>query len=616
MSKVNLDALIPRDDFEVKDQNQGIGRSATTLAITELKEKSFFFSAVRKPDFQRETNEWESQKICGLIESFLDGDLIPAIILWRNAGSYTFVIDGSHRLSALAAWVNDDYGDGPISTRFYESTIPDEQKNIAEETRTLIRKKIGAFKEYELALTNPEKVKPEITKRAKTLGALALQLQWVDGDANKAEASFFKINQQAAPIDQTELHIIEARKKPNGIAARAIIRCGTGHKYWSKFSEEKQSQIEEIAKEINNILFIPDLKTPIKTLDLPIGGKIYSAQTLTLIFGFVNIVNGLKPNPKDTFTFKPIFFNWNNIPGKDTGNLIKFLKQNFNLDWISTKTIEKIDNGMTLNLSSETNSISLKLNSERTKVFVTINDSTTDEWIVKYEDDKLNIYPKSKDILVDDEKGDLTIKFLIQCKKIAQRINSNYASSLGLHPAVYFYSQDGRYKTASFYAVTALMLELEKNHLLNDFIKVREKFEELLIEYDYFIQHIVRKYRSALDSYEHVKDFYIALIKKLLESKTKEEVITEIIRDTKFKYLSTSIDNTEMISSKEFSRETKSAIFIKEALSAALKCKICKGYIHRNSISIDHIIRKEDGGLGAIDNAQLTHPYCNTTIKN
>ncbi|WP_372726522.1 HNH endonuclease [Nostoc sp. C057] len=32
--------------------------------------------------------------------------------------------------------------------------------------------------------------------------------------------------------------------------------------------------------------------------------------------------------------------------------------------------------------------------------------------------------------------------------------------------------------------------------------------------------------------------------------------------------------------------------------------------------SIDHIKRKADGGLGTLENAQLTHPYCNTTYKN
>jgi len=44
--------------------------------------------------------------------------LIPAIILW-NSGRYIFTIDGAHRLSALIAWVLDDYGDGIISQTFF-----------------------------------------------------------------------------------------------------------------------------------------------------------------------------------------------------------------------------------------------------------------------------------------------------------------------------------------------------------------------------------------------------------------------------------------------------------------------------------------------------------------
>ena len=126
MAKVNLDAIIPREDFEV-EENVTPGKKKETLSIEDIKSDSFFFSNVRKPDFQRETNEWDSKKIADFIESFLDGDLIPAIILWRSTGGYLFVIDGSHRLSSLAAWINDDYGDGTISKQFYDGIIPEEQ---------------------------------------------------------------------------------------------------------------------------------------------------------------------------------------------------------------------------------------------------------------------------------------------------------------------------------------------------------------------------------------------------------------------------------------------------------------------------------------------------------
>jgi Protein of unknown function DUF262 len=125
MAKVNLDALIAREDFEV-EENISSGKKKETISIEDIKADSFFFPNVRKSDFQRETNEWGSQKICELIKSFIEGDLIPAIILWRSTGGYLFVIDGSHRLSALSAWVNDDYGDGMISKNFYDAIIPDE----------------------------------------------------------------------------------------------------------------------------------------------------------------------------------------------------------------------------------------------------------------------------------------------------------------------------------------------------------------------------------------------------------------------------------------------------------------------------------------------------------
>jgi hypothetical protein len=516
MAKINLDALIQREDFEVQDTINP-GKKKETISIEDLKPDSFFFSNIRKPDFQRETNEWDGRKIADFIESFLDGDLIPALILWRSPSGYVFVIDGSHRLSSLAAWINDDFGDGKISKMFYDGIIPEDQIQLAEETKRLIRKRIGSYDDFKLALTNPEKVHNNIIQRAKNLSALAIQLQWVEGDANKAESSFFKINQQAAPINKTELVLLESRKKPNCIAARAIIRSGKGHKYWSGFTSQNQLRVQELAKEVNAILFAPPLQTPIKTLDIPIGGKIYSAQTLPLILDFVNIVNNVSPTFKDT--------------------------------------------------------------------------------------------------LLDDISGEETIKYLERARKIAFRINSNHPSSLGLHPIIYFYSQDGRHKVASFFAVVSFVLQLEKENSFISFTEVRPAFEDFLIRYDYIIQQIVRKYRSAIASYIHIKDFFFAIIKELNSGKTAEQAIELLLKTEKYNYLSLLAEN-EVITSDEFTSERKSAVYIKEALSSAPKCKICGGFIHRNSISIDHIKRKQDGGTGAIDNGQITHPYCNTTVKN
>jgi hypothetical protein len=137
------------------------------------------------------------------------------------------VVDGSHRLSSLVAWINDDYGDGKISKEFYDGDITEEQKAAAKETRKLIKARIGFYKDYQSLTSNQTQTDAKMLERARNLGASGISLQWVEGDARKAEDSFFKINQKAAPIGETEIRLIQARKTPNGVAARAIMRSGS-----------------------------------------------------------------------------------------------------------------------------------------------------------------------------------------------------------------------------------------------------------------------------------------------------------------------------------------------------------------------------------------------------
>ncbi|MFN6572589.1 HNH endonuclease family protein [Dendronalium sp. ChiSLP03b] len=515
--KVSLDALICREAFEVQgQQGQNIGRNIPMISIRDLEKSSFFYPFLRKPDFQRETNEWEAQKICEFIESFLDGDLIPSVILWRSSSSYYFVIDGSHRLSSLIAWINDDYGDGKISKEFYDGDITEEQKAAALEVRKLIKATIGSYKDYQSLTQHQGQVDQKFLDRARNLGALGIQLQWVEGDSEKAEASFFKINQKAAPIGETEMRLLKARKTPNGVAARAIMRSGNGHKYWSDFSQEKQNEIEELAQEIHQLIFEPKLKNPIKTLDVPIVGNLSTAEKLEVILEFVNMVNGIDV------------------------------------------------------------------------------------------DDQLG----------EDTTGDKTLELLKNCKKVVQRINSNHPSSLGLHPIIYFYTSAGKPKIGSFYGIVTLILHLEKTKYFSKFIEVRKDFEWVIWQDD-MVPQIVSKHGNAVKAKEKVKDFYVKIIDKLLQKIDKKSVIKDIIAEKDFGSLKAKTkSNTNDIQSKEFSRETKAAAFIRDALPGSPRCKICGGYIPSRLNSIDHIQRKADGGLGTLDNAQLTHLYCNTTFKN
>jgi hypothetical protein len=511
--KVNLDALIPREDFDVSDTTVS-SVQPTTIQIRNLERADFFYSVIRKPDFQRETSDWSPEKICEFIQSFIDGDLIPALILWQS-GSQIFVIDGAHRLSALVAWVHDDYGDESTSRNFFDGIIPDDQNLAAEFTRKLIKRKIGSYADHQFSVQNPDKSKADILAQAKRLASQSVQLQWVKGDATKAEASFFKINQQASPIDKTELRLLKARKLPNALAARAIVRSGTGHKYWSIFDDAVKVEIEEIAKYVNDLLFTPTLRTPIKTLDLPVAGRGYSSQTLPLVFEFVNLVNEVK---------------------SDTS-------------------------------------------------------------------------------LINDETGGETVRFLKKCRVIVNRISGSHASSLGLHPVVYFYSSAGRYQPTAFMAVCAMMMKFEKENKFLEFIKVRRKFEDFLIKHKKLVNQVTIKYGSGAKGYARLRDLLVWIVDCFAKNGSESSIISEIISHSEFSFLQP-MEQDEVTGRAEFGTDEKSSVFLRDALKDPLRCAICDGLIHKNSISIDHIVRKEDGGKGITSNGQLTHPLCNTTVKN
>ncbi|SAL00168.1 HNH endonuclease [Caballeronia arationis] len=511
--KVNLDALIPREDFDVSDTTIPAVQPST-IQIRNLERADFFYSVIRKPDFQRETSDWSPEKICDFIQSFIDGDLIPALILWQS-GSQIFVIDGAHRLSALVAWVHNDYGDKETSRSFFDGIIPDDQTAAAAYTRKLIDRKVGSYADHQFAIQNPEKMKIEIVAQAKRLASQSVQLQWVKGDATKAEASFFKINQQASPIDKTELRLLKARKLPNALAARAIVRSGTGHKYWSSFSAPVRSEVEEIAKYINDLLFAPALKTPIKTLDLPVAGRGYSSQTLPLVFEFVNLANEVRSD------------------------------------------------------------VSLQA----------------------------------------DGSGEETLKFLRKCRVIVNRISGNHASSLGLHPAVYFYSSTGRYQPTAFMAVIAMLIHFDKTSKFGDFTRSRQAFETFIVKHRKFVNQVTLKYGSGAKGYARLKDLFLWLLDRLSENQSEATILSEMSKHPEFSFLQPT-EQDDLTRHADFGTDAKSSVFLRDALKDPLRCAICGGLIHRNSISVDHIVRRAEGGKGEIENGQLTHPYCNTTVKN
>ena len=146
------------------------------------------------------------------------------------------------------------------------------------------------------------------------------------------------------------------------------------------------------------------------------------------------------------------------------------------------------------------------------------------------------------------------------------------------------------------------------------FVKSRERLEKVLIDKKVIITQALQIARSKV-RFERACDLFEFLIKKCAEGHdvTDEEVVKVMVPNSDPKILAIN----QNASSAGFSNDTKSQIYLRESVRAALKCKICNGLIEpKRSISYDHIERVRDGGLGNAHNGQMTHPYCNTSIKN
>lgn len=515
---VNLDAMIKREDFATSDTDVVDYETVSTISLRDFTTGGLMGPSLRKPDFQRETNHWAPEQVVSLLECFVNGDLIPSVILWKSPTNI-FVIDGGHRLSVLRAWVDDDYGDGPTSQAFFGYEISEGQKKTAVRTRELIATKVGTWQHYQ-ARSADNNLDIAERKRLNTVISRGLPIQWVRGDADKAESSFFQINTKGTPLDEVEELLLKSRRKPVPIAARAIIRAGKGHRYWSAFQPSVAEQIESSAKKLHAALFDPELKTPIKTLDLPLGGPKGVRTALQVLIELMMVAN-------------------------------------------------EGQNGL----------------------------------------------PKEVSELADDLDGSATVSVLEKTLSLMRRLTGNDGGSLGLHPAVYFYGPTGRHSSAMFMGTMKLVAKKVSNNnkeFFKTFSKVRSKLETLLVEHKDLVATILQKQISSkrVERYASLLDEMITALANNQEL-AEGDLVKLAGLDGKI------VTGGSSGVSKKFTNDSKSHVFIHTALASSVKCPICNGYMDTaKSVSYDHIQRAQDGGSANTNNLQLTHPYCNQSVKN
>ena len=210
--------------------------------------------------------------------------------------------------------------------------------------------------------------------------------------------------------------------------------------------------------------------------------------------------------------------------------------------------------------------------------------------------------------------GEETISVLKRCLKVATRLTGNEHGSLGLHPAVYFYTERGKHSRFLFLGTLKALSDHVRNNnkdWFKKFTKARGSIEALLVSR----KPLINQGLANVSNKKRI-DRVAKLINDLVIAFNSEKPLDNALIVTSLGLKGDPSTFQALDFPKDFPPEVKSAVFLQNALSTATKCPICGGLLSvTQSVSYDHVLARSKGGNGEITNAQLTHPYCNQSIK-
>lgn len=555
-AKVHLDHLIKRQSLRYKKpENAENGeasrpqRSDQNIRFSDIQEEDRWFSRLLKPDFQRATCAWTPESCANFLTSVVRGRIIPSIILWRNSNTgHVYVLDGAHRLSALRAWMVDDWGDK--APEFYSKNENyNEILKAATEARQHVNSKIGAFSDYEeayrqmRAINNagnaPRQVMTaEQFDRAQFFldiseSSKALHAQWEDGDYDAAEESFLAINRQGAPLDDLESNLIEYRKGSFARLTMSIANAGAPGHYWPEpaVSEElsgtaiqKLNSFNTRCSAIHNMLFVPPFDTKILDINVP-------------------------------FVVAPGHF-------RKHQHLVEVLPL------------------LSDNVAASKESLIDILSQDHT--------SNPETVII------------NADITLDKIETSLSHLGTI----------NNSPKSLSVAPLIFWYNKQGTYVRGLFYGFCYWLLSGSPEEIKTKKIAlsaVRGDFESILTNYKSEYSDIQHRGGAGFKSIAKISEAIQFIISTLLNTKEKDLAISQIEA-----HIGAKKQQKNTNSGRAFTSKSKAEINIREMLASSIKCQICGGLVDlKGSVQYDHIAHYSKSQNSSPDNGRPTHPFCN-----
>lgn len=566
--KVYLDHLIKRDNLLYRRQStpdyekDAVSGNEPYLKIEHLVEGDNSRAyLLRKPDFQRATWAWTPEDCVSLLQSVLDEQVVPSVIMWLSPGNLWYVLDGGHRISVLLAWIRDDWGDRLTDSEYKDKTLARNSKEAGERVRKLMgSKNIAPFTEYMNAhrlfktfqmqqrdpqseMSIEELNHAQLVRRWQSVN-MGFPILWVKGDYEKAEESFLKINKTGRQLSPWETKLVEYRRSSFARSVMSVAYTANMDHCWpvndpqirnNNASVEQLKEVLQMIPQLHDLLFTPIYEKPIVSPQQPLLATPYTRPEL-----------------------KPAYLS-------------------------ELLTITEGHKGQ----SRETRDLLKKDAKDSVPVMVAHGH-----------------------------------KILTNALDIITNIKGASPRSLNLAPLVYFYNNQGTYVRSLLYGMIYWLNAGSPANILDRkliFSSHRAAFETVLLENkDRVIQRISRRIGSGSEVTHQTANYFNGLLKLLI--KHQDQINSSQFtsdHDTLIETLSTDTNthrdkSQSTSSSRNYTGNTRSGVYVKSFLEMLRICEICGGRFYpTDATQVDHIIRHRDGGPTNIDNGRETHPFCN-----
>lgn len=558
--KVDLDHLIRRESFRFVQPVEQTGdpqdRQPLELRLNDLRD-AFRTRLFRKPDFQRATAAWTPEQCLSLLESITDNQVVPSLIMWASPNNtLLYILDGAHRISVVMAWLLDDWGDRRNSEDYGSDEEERSIKRVAATVRDLVNTRIGTINEYQEA-------GEEIVRLTNEGKAPRPEM----GEKRFERGSFY--NRLLTGGVAFNILWVTGNYDRAERSFASINRSGTKLSEWEfKLIENRDSSFVRAVMALANNASAEHYWLG----DIPDGSdKSHLQQQAQDIVRDIHSLN-------DTL-FTPAF----KRPPRELRQPIFVISKREQRPPYIAELLVVIDGGRG-------------------------REGEVEAAIAR---DKAS----SPAVIVANGA-----RLISRAREAFEHITGPSPKSLGLIPALFFYSDTGIHVRSLLYGLLHWLTSgIDEEILIRKriFSGYRRSFEQILMQDKAeFIGNISRGTGSGPEVTVPTARYYQGLL-ELLKLYQGDSTASGFIAayETLLKGASSSRTRSTAVStgrSRAFTSPQRSRLVLQEALRSAPQCGICGGLIDPLSdVQHDHILEYAKGGPTIPANQRLAHPFCN-----